>query len=469
MSLPSTPIRGTGMSSNNIIIGAPHAHVPPSPGIVPEVQSASFTEPSIQELKTTARKRNGIHNLRTGAGVKKPQTKKSARSAIAKLKSAAFGAVSVTSSKALEKPFPFMNLPGEIRNLIYQFTSGSSKQALLVHRPRMASLRPRTRVDRSRPLASDITGNEHDTALFMVNKRCDKPKSKSAKGATIRETNRPYFGLTQVNRLIRGEYRPIYLQKQEVGMDLTKTVEYLRTFYYDAAAGLTSLDAPGIRKSDLPFTGNLTIAVGNKPNEMERSKDGIEVFPLLDLWANSFKIEAGFGRYLKAHYVPERDGEAKDLYRLFGRRVLRNRSCSQMNILWRAILRNRALASVRIHRKPAARLWSIDEMAGFGFSSSASAALSIGYRFPVGQQPKPYIHIIFKKECAEPWMTGFESNIPKSPDDWLAARGFGNMEHFDVRVGIACQTRGAADAVSVGCDIKSRFEKWRCPINEVVG
>lgn len=49
---------------------------------------------------------------------------------------------------------------------------------------------------------------------------------------------------------------------------------------------------------------------------------------------------------------------------------------------------------------------------------------------------KPYIHLIFKKEAAEAWMTDFESMIPKQPVDWLAQRGFGHMEYFDVRVGV---------------------------------
>lgn len=103
------------------------------------------------------------------------------------------------------------------------------------------------------------------------------------------------------------------MAKQEIGMDLTEIVEYLQTFYASAPDELSSLAAPGDRKEDLSFVGNLTIAVGDKPNDLEKSVDGIEVFPLLDIWANSFKIEAGFGRYLKANYVPETDGEAKDL------------------------------------------------------------------------------------------------------------------------------------------------------------
>jgi hypothetical protein len=54
----------------------------------------------------------------------------------------------------------------------------------------------------------------------------------------------------------------------------------------------------------------------------------------------------------------------------------------------------------------------------------------------------PYIHIIFKKERAEPWMTEFESVIPKTPVDWLAQRGFGGMEYFSVKVGVE---QGAAE------------------------
>ena len=214
------------------------------------------------------------------------------------------------------------------------------------------------------------------------------------------------------------------MSKQEIGMDLTETVNYLQTFYPTATDALSELAAAGERESDMPFVGNLTIAVGDKPNELERSQQGIEIVPLLNIWANSFKIEAGFGRYLKAHYIPETDGEAKDLYRLFGRRVLKNRSCSGMNYLWRTILRARSLASVCIHRKP----------------DSTVAAAVVRTTGPNPHPPpatatKPYIHILFKKEFAEPWMTGFESVIPKTPD-WLLTRGFGGMEHFDVRVGV---------------------------------
>lgn len=172
----------------------------------------------------------------------------------------------------------------------------------------MSSLRLRTRLDRTRTLASDITGKEHDKALSDP-----KKPSRRKYGPLPRDTNRPFFGLTQVCRLLRHEYRPIYLQKQEIGMDLTEMVEYLQTFYYDAPGLFAQLQAPGARQKDLPYTGNLTIAVGDKANEKELRAEGIEIKPLLDIWANSFKIEAGFGRYMKARYVPESDGEAKDL------------------------------------------------------------------------------------------------------------------------------------------------------------
>jgi hypothetical protein len=164
--------------------------------------------------------------------------------------------------------------------MIYLQTFQTPKQALLVHRPRMASLRPRTRLDRQRSLESDVVDREL---------------------------------LTQVSQQVRNEFRPIYLQKQEIGMDLTEIVLYLQTFYLSAPAEFAKLNIEGPRAKDMPFNGNLTIAVGDKPGEVEKSKGGVEVLPLLDLWANSFKIEAGFGRYLKNDYVPQTDGEAKDL------------------------------------------------------------------------------------------------------------------------------------------------------------
>jgi hypothetical protein len=102
-----------------------------------------------------------------------------------------------------------------------------------------------------------------------------------------------------------------------------------------------------------------------------------------------------------------------------------------MNNLWRTILRNRALASVCIHRKPA-------PPAALPVPSSRIPRTA-GVQVAVGTPTtKPYIHIVFKQNFAEPWMTKFESVIPKNPVDWLAERGFGAMKYFDVRVGVEC-------------------------------
>lgn len=43
------------------------------------------------------------------------------------------------------------------------------------------------------------------------------------------------------------------------------------------------------------------------------------------------------------------------------------------------------------------------------------------------------MHLIFRREKAEPWMTEFESVIP---NNWLVQHGFGSMEHFEVKVGV---------------------------------
>ena len=177
----------------------------------------------------------------------------------------------------------------------------------------MATLRSRTQIDRGRPLASDLVGHKLDQQLSLKQASRSEATEETKIGLNPRETSRPFVGLTQVCRLIRQEYRPIYLQKQEIGMDLTAVVKYLQTFYHDAPERLAALGPSSDRGVDIPYTGNVTIAVGDMANKIERAQEGVEVYPLLDLWANSFKIEAGFGRYQKRSYMPELDGEAKDL------------------------------------------------------------------------------------------------------------------------------------------------------------
>jgi hypothetical protein len=288
-------------SDSNLVLGSEHAVVPPSPGApVPNIEALSLS--SNPEVASPSRRSIRKKNAKTLAGIKKQQKKKALDdTAVMAIENAL-----TDKSAASDKPFRFMDLPGELRNEVYKHTFGKPKQALLVRRARLATLRERTRLDRGRTLASDIVGQELDQQLATT-----KMKFKDAN--VKRESNRPFWGLTFVCRQIRHEFRPIYMQRQEIGMDLTEIVDYLNVYYPTAAGDIVNLPPPGQRDGDLPFVGNLTIAVGDKPNDLEKSPDGIEVYPLLDIWANSFKIEAGFGRYLKAHYRPETDGEAKDL------------------------------------------------------------------------------------------------------------------------------------------------------------
>jgi hypothetical protein len=130
-------------------------------------------------------------------------------------------------------------------------------------------------------------------------------------------------------------------------------------------------------------------------------------------------------------------------YRLFGRRVLRNRQCSVMNGVWRSILRSRALASVTLHRKPAPRTVDLASLIPVPLVQPTVGTLGL-LGLPIGPptgrvtlETKPFIHVLFRPEFAEPWMTQLVSDIPKTPVDWLVARGFGDMEHFDVKVGVA--------------------------------
>lgn len=138
-------------------------------------------------------------------------------------------------------------------------------------------------------------------------------KRRSESATLSRETNRPFFGLTQVCRQLRAEFRPLYMQKQEMGMDLGEVAKYLNTYYYDASQHLNVLSTSKDRKVDMPFTGNLTIAIGDKIRKFEMAADGVDVWPFLSIWANSYRIEAGFGRYVQATRDATVDGEAKDL------------------------------------------------------------------------------------------------------------------------------------------------------------
>lgn len=156
----------------------------------------------------------------------------------------------------------------------------------------MASLRPRTRQDRCRPLP------DYDPEAV-------KPKGKKA--PIPRESHRPFFGLTQVSRQVRSEFYSIYLKTQEIGLDLTDVVRYLLTVYNWTTL---TVEQDGLMK-DLPFKGNLTIAVSSHILPCE--KNGIEMIFMLHVWANSIKMEAGFGRYQCINYQPLNDGEAKDL------------------------------------------------------------------------------------------------------------------------------------------------------------
>jgi len=108
-----------------------------------------------------------------------------------------------------------------------------------------------------------------------------------------------------------------------------------------------------------------------------------------------------------------------------------------MNNNWRTVLRNRELASVTLHRKPAAIMVSFSTLAPGrirGRLLAADPTLATNLAKLVSVDPKPYIHMLFRAECAESWMTSKESAVPAG---WLGGRGFGNMEYFAVKVGVA--------------------------------
>lgn len=185
-------------------------------------------------------------------------------------------------------------------------------QLVLVHRPRIASLRPRTRLDRSRTLASDITAQEHDERLSS-----DSSITNGSENIP-RETNRPFWGLTQASRQLRWEFRPLYLTNQEIGIDLANIPRYIKAFYLSAEKELATIGPSGERESTLSFAGHVTVAVGDTATKEERGPKGIEVLPLIEVWANGFSMKVGFGRYGTSGYATDGyqwhgDVETKDL------------------------------------------------------------------------------------------------------------------------------------------------------------
>ncbi|KAF1976718.1 hypothetical protein BU23DRAFT_454796, partial [Bimuria novae-zelandiae CBS 107.79] len=295
--------------------------------------------------------------------------------------------------------FPFLELPGEIRNMIYQHCIAMmTQQALLVHLPKTGTLRASTRQSRAAP------GKYREPDDLEK-----KTKNGVVKQLPPQASHRPFVGLTHVCQQIRKEFYPMYIGKQEVGLDLTQTTQYLETFF-NPHQPLCFADNLDLNGKNLPFRGNLTIAVADKILPVEKMVGWIDALPFLYTWANSFQIEAGFGRYSRRNYQPSVDGEAKDLYRLYGRKVLQDRTCGPMNQQWRIVLRRRQLAAVRIHREG-------------------------------NYYGKPFFHIIWKHEHRKYWMTDLFSDIPGTlhgvalAGSWLAQLGFDGMEHFHVRVG----------------------------------
>lgn len=181
----------------------------------------------------------------------------------------------------------------ELRNMVYEETlADTMEQAMLVYRPRIATLRSRTRQARGRPLPAE--------QLDI------KTSGRELRAAAERESSRPYCGLTQVSRQVRHEYLTWYLERQEVCLDLADIVKYASVFYDRA-----QLDPDTAALDDAPWKGYLTIAISDTVKPIERG--GLELWPLLDLFANSENIRAAFGRYLRGSITAPDDGEGKDL------------------------------------------------------------------------------------------------------------------------------------------------------------
>jgi len=222
----------------------------------------------------------------------------------------------------VEKPFPFLKLPAELRNQIYVWAAlMSDKQTLLSWRPRVRTLRSSTQrtrfIDAGKYKERDYdieTDGDDDSEDEDNTNAPDNAPAKATGGSQEVISRRPFVSLTQVCQQIRKEFLMTYISNQEVGIDLMETAQYMAAFYNP---GMLRIIEP-VPEQVLPFQGNLTIAVpltdltplekGEKPKCLVT-----DILPLLDVWANAAYIEAGFGRYADPAYSPDQDGEAKDL------------------------------------------------------------------------------------------------------------------------------------------------------------
>lgn len=192
--------------------------------------------------------------------------------------------------------------------MIYGYCADmSTKQALVIHLPKTGTLRSSTRKARVAP------GKYRELDDPDKKKRGRRAAEEAALAeAAPKESNRPFVGLTHVCRQIRKEFYPVYIAHQEIGMDLTNTSKYMETFF-NPSVPFCYADNRDPSGKNMPFRGNITIAVAEKILPLEKAVGWIDVLPLLHTWANSAHIEAGFGRYSRRDYRPQVDGEAKDL------------------------------------------------------------------------------------------------------------------------------------------------------------
>lgn len=205
--------------------------------------------------------------------------------------------------------------------------------------------------------------------------------------------------------------------RQQTALDLPDLNKYIGTFY------------PGTDTFPLRRTGNFAIAIRDKITAAEKRGAGLDLWPLISLWAMCYRVQASFGQYYFRGYDGAQDGEAKNFYRLFCRRVEEDCTLSSCNHAWMDVLAGGKLAAVYVQR-------------------DVSTSLD------------PYIHIIFKPEYKKMWMIG---EFSPAPTAWLEEHGFAEMEHFDIEVGIVDDTSTTATAATAAAITTVKPEEYDLP------
>ncbi|KAL1610578.1 hypothetical protein SLS60_002248 [Paraconiothyrium brasiliense] len=144
------------------------------------------------------------------------------------------------------KPFPFLKLPAEVRNMVYDLASEESVD------------------DKDR----DVYGPPSLTKRYIH----------QTPAGSFSSSRRVFLGLTQVCRQLRSEFRPLYIERNEVCVRADESADYIKLMWQLAAEGA-------------PTRGLITRVAADVSLGMNID---VDVLPILKVCGNRTAISARF-------------------------------------------------------------------------------------------------------------------------------------------------------------------------------